>query len=125
MTTAQTLEKLKLDLISTLERQRDRAGREQQTRLDNFSKQLFALAKEGQEVLQQQIILQTLLFEQMEQREENIKDAYKTTLDWLFEKNETRFMDWLESEQGIYWVKGKVCVPRSNCRNPHHARISS
>ena len=57
---------------------------------------------------QQQAILQTLLFEEMEQREESIKDAHKATLDWMFQKNGTKFKEWLESEKGIYWVRGKV-----------------
>jgi hypothetical protein len=108
-----TLEKLKEDLISTLGRHSDGVAKEQQASFDNFSKQLFAFVKEGQLVTHQQIILQTLLFEEMEQREETIKDAHKATLDWMFEKEEVKFMKWLETEKGIYWVKGKVCGPRA------------
>lgn len=113
MNTDLNLEKMKLELISTLDRGRGEAARQQQAGFDMLSKQLFSLVEEGQLVAQQQTILQTLLFEEMEQREEAIKDAHKTTLDWMFERNETKFMNWLETGNGIYWVKGKVYDPRS------------
>jgi hypothetical protein len=45
------------------------------------------------------------MFEEMWQREEAIKDAHKITLNWIFEKNEIKFMGWLEAEDGIYWPK--------------------
>lgn len=103
-----TLEEMKGDLLCTLQKQWDRVEKEQLTYLDNLSEELCALAKEGQQVAQQQAILQTLLFEEILQREETIKDAHEATLDWMFEKNKTKFMEWLEFKEGIYWVKGKA-----------------
>jgi hypothetical protein len=103
-----TLEKMKSDLMSTLAEQEDWASKEQQTGFNNLSKELFAFVKEVQLVAQQQVVLQSLLFEEMLQREENIKDAHQATRDWMFEKNETKFMKWLEAGKGIYWVRGKV-----------------
>ena len=111
MNTTLTLEETKRDLLCTLQKQWDRVEKGQLTHLDNLSEELFALAKEGQQVAQQQAVLQTLLFEEILQREETIKDAHKATLDWMFEKNKTKFMEWLEFKEGIYWVKGKVCYP--------------
>lgn len=55
-------------------------------------------------------ILRSLNFEEMGQREETIKDAHKATLNWVLENNETKFLDCLEAEKGIYWVKGKVRI---------------
>lgn len=107
MNTDWTLEKLKKDLVLIVEKQQEA----QQTSFDAFSAQLSAFVKEGQLLPQQQSILQTLIFEEMEQREETIKDAHKKTLDWMFERNEISFMEWLESEEEIYWVKGKVRNP--------------
>jgi hypothetical protein len=103
------LEEMKRDLRWTLQKQWDRVEKEQLTHLDNLSEELCALVKEVQQVAQQQAILQTLLFEEILQREETIKDAHKATLDWMFEKNNTKFVEWLEFKEGIYWVKGKVC----------------
>jgi TolA-binding protein len=111
MNTNLNLEEMKKDIIGTLEKQEDRVKKEKKDRLtsfDDLSKELRMLAKEGQQVAQQQAILQTLLFEEMEQRHETIKDAHKATLDWMFEPNKMKFVEWLETESGIYWVKGKV-----------------
>jgi len=102
--TEQTLELSKLDLLHTVKN----PLMAQQNDFDNLPTKLSSFIKEGQMLAQQQAILQTLLFEQMEQREENIKDAHKATLDWMFQKNGAKFMEWLEAEEGIYWVRGKV-----------------
>lgn len=102
------IEKLKIDLISTLAEPEDWGAKERQTSFDNLSKKFLAFVEESKLVAQQQIILRSLLFEQIFQREENIKDAHQATLDWMFEKNETKFMNWLETGKGIYWVRGKV-----------------
>ncbi|PMD42737.1 hypothetical protein L207DRAFT_553693 [Hyaloscypha variabilis F] len=104
MNTEQTLELSKLDLLHTVKN----PLMAQQNDFDNLPTKLSSFIKEGQKLAQQQAILQTLLFEQMEQREENIKDAHKATLDWMFQKNGAKFMEWLETEEGIYWVRGKA-----------------
>jgi hypothetical protein len=125
-----TLERLRNDIIKTLKIQGELVAKGQGTGLENLSKQLLILAEEGQKIsqqqdilAQQQKILQTLIFEEMEQREESIKDAHKTTLDWVFKKNETQFMNWLKTEKGIYWVRGKVRVPHSNAKVDQELRF--
>jgi transposase len=113
----ETLEALRVEVMKTLDAHGEEAAKGH-TGLENLSKQLLALAEEGKRMSQEQEILKSLVFEEMEQREEAIKDAYKATLNWLFEKtekNETKFMNWLEAGNGIYWVKGKVRV--INCRH--------
>ncbi len=75
---------MKEDVVCTLQKQWDRVEKEQLTHLDNLSEELCALANEGQQVAQQQAVLQMLLFEEILQREETIKDAHKATLDWMF-----------------------------------------
>jgi hypothetical protein len=122
MNTNRKLEKLQEDLISTLKlhaEREEKTTKEQRTRFDRFSKTLFSFIQEARLVSQQQILLQTLLFEEIQQREENIKDAHKATLDWMFEKSEIKFMDWLKTEQSIYWVKGKVYVLYLKAPRPH------
>jgi hypothetical protein len=119
---------MKEDLVCTLQKQWDRVENEELTLLDNLSRELCALAEEGQQVAQQQAILQTLLFEGIVQREETIKDAHEATLDRMYENAEIKFVEWLEFEGGIYWVKGKVCYPGYMpliifCRN--HGKILS
>ncbi|KAH8745708.1 hypothetical protein BGZ57DRAFT_936187 [Hyaloscypha finlandica] len=93
---------LKLNLTSDLK----------QLRIDILEKlQLPATSNARGEdfgVKHQQDVLQSLVFEEMKQREETIKDAHEMTLDWMFENPETGFMGWLKAESGIYWVRGKA-----------------
>ena len=42
-----------------------------------------------------------------ELRLEEIKEAYKTTFDWIFENSELDFCSWLQNGSGIYWINGK------------------
>ncbi|KUJ09979.1 uncharacterized protein LY89DRAFT_689860 [Mollisia scopiformis] len=108
MNTNLALEEMRLDLVRTLERQEHRVKKEQQTRIENLFEELRKLANAGQEMTQQQAILRTLLFEEMEQRQETIQDAHKATLDWMFKPDKEKFVEWLEAERGIYWVRGKA-----------------
>ena len=110
-----TLENLRVDILEALDEQGNAAVKGY-TGLDKLSKQLFALAEEGQRVTQEQKVLESLIFEEMEQRGEAIKDAQSATLDWMFRENGTRFMNWLKAETGIYWVKGKVRDPPSKLK---------
>lgn len=57
---------------------------------------------------QQRLILESLRYTAMKEREENIKDAHKSTLQWAFNNPEVELIQWLEEENGIFWVKGKV-----------------
>jgi hypothetical protein len=107
--TTQTLEKLRNDIIETLNKNSPPGHT---TDLEDLAKQILALAEESKRVDRQQKILRSLIFEEMEQREETIKDAHIATLNWMVEKNETMFIDWLEAEKGVYWLKGKVSVVR-------------
>ncbi|KAN0101586.1 hypothetical protein V8E51_012096 [Hyaloscypha variabilis] len=104
MNTTGTLELLREDLLHTVKT----PLMAQQNDFHDLPTKLSSFIKEGQMLVRRQAILQTLLFEQMEQREENIKDAHKATLDWMFQKNGAKFMEWLETEEGIYWVRGKA-----------------
>jgi hypothetical protein len=44
----------------------------------------------------------------MKEREENIKVAHKSTLQWAFHRPDVELLQWLEKDNGIFWVKGKV-----------------
>lgn len=114
-----SLKELKGGIVKTLNTQKEATAKGLEIGFDDLSKQWLTLAEEGQRIARQQIILQTLVFEEMEQREETIKDAHKATLDWMFEEKETHFAELLEVEKGIYWVKGKVrlCLPHRRIPN--------
>ena len=61
-------------------------------------------------------ILDSLGFVNMQNRQEEVAQAYHTTFEWVFEepKEETQslpwtnFVDWLRHGDGIYWVNGKA-----------------
>jgi hypothetical protein len=47
-----------------------------------------------------------------ELRRSDIEEAHKETLRWTFDKPEIRLLDWLKSDDGIYWISGKASVTR-------------
>ena len=100
--TRQRLERSRLDFLQTVNKPPTEQGA-----FDELSTKLLSFIEEGQ-MLAQKVMLESLLFEGMEQREESVKDAHEATLDWMFQRNGTKFKEWLETENGIYWVRGKV-----------------
>jgi hypothetical protein len=58
-------------------------------------------------------ILESLAFEGMSSRFEDVSEAHEETFEWVFKDNSERFFcadfsGWLESGSGIYWVSGKA-----------------
>ncbi|ROV99426.1 hypothetical protein VMCG_06407 [Cytospora schulzeri] len=63
-------------------------------------------------VLQDQMVLRSLAFEQHEQRHNSIPKAHQQTLSWIFDpanhdSEGTHLLAWLRSGRGIFWVSGK------------------
>jgi hypothetical protein len=57
------------------------------------------------------LLLQSLEYSGMQDREESIVDAHSATFRWIFEKDNDRwvsFRDWLESDHNLYWITGKA-----------------
>ncbi len=58
--------------------------------------------------------LESLRYESMNARESEVKDEHAETFRWILEHDPSndpdspRFMEWLESGCGIYWVAGKA-----------------
>ena len=61
-------------------------------------------------------ILDSLGFAAMQNRQEEVAQAYHTTFEWIFEEPKeevkpmpwTNFVEWLRHGNGIYWVNGKA-----------------
>ncbi|KAK1455767.1 hypothetical protein CMEL01_04527 [Colletotrichum melonis] len=51
--------------------------------------------------------LRSLKFDQIKARQEAIKERHRATFDWVFSHDDTLFPQWLESGNGIFWVRGK------------------
>ncbi|KAE9368850.1 hypothetical protein N431DRAFT_65065 [Stipitochalara longipes BDJ] len=55
-------------------------------------------------------IIQRLSFQEMNERQDNIKEAHLETFRWIFSGSETspsHFVRWLEQGSGIFWISGK------------------
>ena len=61
-------------------------------------------------------ILDSLGFAAMQNRQEEVQQAYHTTFEWMFEEPKkeaeplpwTNFVEWLRYGDGIYWINGKA-----------------
>lgn len=58
-------------------------------------------------------ILESLYFEAMAERQEEVDEAHRNTFGWLFNPPETgqtwsSFVDWLRSDSSTYWINGKA-----------------
>lgn len=57
--------------------------------------------------------IRSLHFPEISQRQEEIKDAYKRTFQWIFDETGkavrpwSNFIDWLVKGSGTYWINGK------------------
>lgn len=84
-------------------------------KLNSLSERLSRLAQEGTTVVSEQRFLKTLWFTGMRDREENVRNADKSTLHWIFDGTppktfkgkHPKLAQWLEKESEIYWVQGK------------------
>ena len=59
-------------------------------------------------------LLDSLWFDEIHSREENIVDAHRETFEWVFDKSDQavrpwdNFIQWLENGQRTYWINGKA-----------------
>lgn len=74
------------------------------------------------QISKEQAILKSLCFEYMTVRHSRIVDAHAKTFDWIFEatylhftdpRSQIKFVEWLHSSRGIYWVSGKPSSGKS------------
>jgi hypothetical protein len=74
-------------------------------------------------------ILSSLDFEAQTDRYEALPEAHERTFEWIFQSSHEEevqwdsFGDWLESEDGLYWIQGKAGSGKSTlmkyiCHNP-------
>lgn len=66
------------------------------------------LVEEAQKFTISQRVLESLLFDEIKLREDQIQPAYTKTFTWIFEDDTTSFKRWLTSSDGIFWVSGKA-----------------
>ncbi|KAL2681180.1 hypothetical protein Neosp_008787 [[Neocosmospora] mangrovei] len=69
--------------------------------------QLEKLTTEVPRVKRQQMILQSLYFDKIKDRETEIKDHHKNTFEWILASEDTPFSHWLMDDTDLFWIKGK------------------
>ena len=59
-------------------------------------------------------VLDSLRFDTINARQENIADSFGDTFKWVFDRSQeatgpwTNFAKWSETDDGIYWINGKA-----------------
>ncbi|KAK8873453.1 hypothetical protein PGQ11_003967 [Apiospora arundinis] len=66
--------------------------------------QLFANEIQSMQYYQNQ--LESLLFQDIQQRYSDINPAHKATFQWTFDRAHAGFSQWLESGSGYFWIHG-------------------
>ena len=97
------LEQLKQEIRNYAKRQSDESNR---TRL--LVERLQELAEEGARVANEEKILTSLEFDERKRRFDAIKEAHPRTFEWMLEDSSTGFREWLQCQNGIYWISGKA-----------------
>lgn len=79
-----------------------------QTSLLVLADRLTALQQEGAAIMTSQRILDSLAFDEMEDREDQIHKQYHSTFSWGFDETQTPFKTWLSDMDGVFWISGKA-----------------
>ena len=82
--------------------------RQQENEMSILSARIEKMLEAAKISQRKQDVLKSLMFPEIQAREDTIHEAHKETLRWLFCEPETTLVRWLKHENGIYWVKGKV-----------------
>jgi hypothetical protein len=73
-----------------------------------ISRDLRELIKEGSNAKKAQRILHSLRYPEIRVRQQAIKWAHAETFEWIFRTPTSSFQNWLQAENGIYWIQGKA-----------------
>ena len=103
------MEQLKADIRSYAARQAEDSDRAQ-----TLIRKLEELAQEGRRVANEERVLKSLEFDEWKRRFNDVHKAHTQTFDWMLEDSKdpaiptTGFRNWLQNQNGIYWISGKA-----------------
>ncbi|KAH6717476.1 hypothetical protein BKA61DRAFT_476598, partial [Leptodontidium sp. MPI-SDFR-AT-0119] len=69
-------------------------------------------------------ILAQLEFSGMTDRYEDIAEAHKQTLQWIYERPDLKFVEWLEAGTGVFWITGKAGSGKSTLMKYQYPRTT-
>ena len=78
--------------------------------LDKLNNRLHSFEQECKNRRHTARVLSRLDFPEIRRRWDKIHATEKNTNTWIFDRQKTNFMDWLESENDIFWITGKVSI---------------
>lgn len=108
------LDSIQDQIVRLVEQTELAAQQEQASRLAQLVQLRECLASfEAERALrrQQSVFIKSLHFPEIHRRWDHIPRADESTNAWLFDPKKTKFLEWLESGRGIFWITGKVCSP--------------
>ena len=79
-------------------------------RMHQLSHALSNIQAETKTVFREHKLLRSLHFKTITMRESKIPEAHARTFEWIFSKDneDSKFLEWLENENGVFWVMGKA-----------------
>jgi len=107
---ATKMEDMRKDILAVLFSTPETHASVKDTALNQLAPKLEALVELAGKMERQHKVLESLKFSSMRVREDGIKKAHKLTLDWIFDHDKTSLAQWIKEENGIFWIKGKVCI---------------
>ncbi len=102
---------------------------QKQTR-DHINEALYQQQAQQRKERCREQFLASLWFTEINSREERIADAHRETFEWIFDESSQdvrpwdSFIQWLESDQNVYWINGKAGSGKSTLMSflCHHPR---
>ncbi|KAJ0422231.1 hypothetical protein BJY00DRAFT_311293 [Aspergillus carlsbadensis] len=105
MNTTQSIETLRLELLDVL---KQRPKESSASPLATAGIKLAEFSRQGLSLEKQQEILGSLSFNDMHWRYSSTKKEHEKTFEWIFKNPDTKFIEWLKTGDGIYWIEGKA-----------------
>ena len=77
--------------------------------MEILSSKLLALAEQTGVTASDQMLLKSLWFDSIHQRQENIAISHEKTFQWALDPSSpTQLQHWLRNQNGLYWITGKA-----------------
>lgn len=83
---------------------------EKEAEIHQAASRLQKILPIASEFVSQSRFLESLYFESLDARHANITVAHERTFAWILEQEQgkaSNFVDWMTSQQGVYWISGK------------------
>ncbi|CAM1511757.1 Fc.00g092700.m01.CDS01 [Cosmosporella sp. VM-42] len=108
ITRTDDIRRLKTDILAaipSIELLQEKASLHQRDQSLQISSKLLDWCGKVNDLTKEQTIINSLRFDGMLHRQNEISDAHKDTFQWINDPS-LHFRQWLESGEGIYWVTG-------------------